>query len=66
MENAKVTGIYTAGKPGENSSEEPMIVKIAKLVLSLADKDTDMDTKQGCLRLAVRMGYITESEACSS
>ena len=63
MENAKVTGIYTAGKPGENSSEEPVIVKIAKLGIILSDKDTDLETKFCCVKAAERMKFITKEEA---
>lgn len=63
MAITEIKRTHTAAMPDENYVEDPKIVKIAKLVLILTDKDTDMDIKQCCLRLAVRMGHITETEA---
>ena len=47
----------------ENYIEDPKIIKIAKLVLILADKDTDISEKLLCVRAAERFGYITEEAA---
>ena len=63
MAITEVKRTHTAAMPDEAYVEDPKIVKIAKLVLILSDKDTDMETKQCCLKLAVRMGYITDTEA---
>ena len=38
---------------------------MAKLALILADKETDLKTKLGCIKLAIRMGFITEAEGVS-
>ena len=43
--------------------EDPKIVKIAKLVLILADKGTEDTDKLCCIKLAVRLGYITQEES---
>ena len=48
---------------GDTTVKEPNIVKIAKLAIILSDKDTDLDTKICCVKVAVRMGHITEEEA---
>ena len=63
MTSAKVTGIPTAKKPDENYIDDPKIVKIAKLALILADKDTDIETTRLCVMAAMRMEYITREEA---
>ena len=63
MENAEVTRIPTARKPDENYIKDPVIVKVAKLALILADKETDVETKRLCVIAAMRMEYITEEEA---
>ena len=63
MARAEVTRIHTARKPDENYIEDPVIVKVAKLALILADKDTELETKRLCVMAALRMGYITEEEA---
>ena len=63
MENAEVTRIPTARKPDENYIKDPAIVKVAKLALILADKETDVETKRLCVMAAMRMEYITEEEA---
>ena len=42
--------------------EDPNIIKIAKLALILADKDTEISEKELCVKLGVRMGYITKEE----
>lgn len=47
----------------DKTVEEPRIVKIAKLSIILSDKDTDIETKICSVKVAVRMGYITEEEA---
>ena len=49
----------------ENSTgevEDPKIIKIAKLALILADKETEDTDKLMCIKMAVRMGYITKEE----
>jgi len=43
--------------------DDPKIVKIAKLVLLLTDKNTDNDTKIGCIKLDIKNGIITNEEA---
>ena len=63
MENDEVNKIPTEGKPDDSFIKEPNIVKIAKLALILADKDTDAETKRLCVMAAVRMEYITQEEA---
>ena len=63
MANAEITRIPAARKPDENYIEDPVIVKIAKLALILADKDTDIETKRLCVMAAMRMEYITREEA---
>ena len=63
MARAEVTRIHTARKPDENYIEDPVIVKVAKLALILADKDTDDETKRLCLKAAERFEYITKEEA---
>ena len=63
MARAEVTRIHTARKPDENYIEDPVIVKVAKLALILADKDTDDETKRLCLKAAERFEYITQEEA---
>ena len=63
MENAEVTRISATKKPDENYVKDPTIVKVAKLALFLADKETDVETKRLCVMAAMRMKYITEEEA---
>ncbi len=63
MAKAEVTRIPTARQPDGNHIEDPVIVKIAKLALILADKDTDLETKRLCVMAAMRMRYITREEA---
>ena len=62
MANAVVTRINSP-KMTENCIEDPAIVKVAKLVLILADKDTDIETKMLCAKALERFGYITEEES---
>ena len=45
-----------------DNTEEPKIIKVAKLALILADKDTYTADKLACIKIAVRMGYITKEE----
>lgn len=47
---------------GNNEVEDPKIIKIAKLALIIADKETESTDKLLCIKLAVRMGYITKEE----
>ena len=63
MARAEVTRIHIAKKPDENHIEDPVIVKVAKLALILADKDTDEETKRLCIKAAERFEYITKEEA---
>ena len=63
MARAEVTRIHIARKPDEYYIEDPVIVKVAKLALILADKDTDDETKRLCLKAAERFEYITKEEA---
>lgn len=55
--------IYTAIDLDKNYVEDPAIVKVAKLVLILADKDTDIETKRLCVKALERFEYITPEEA---
>ena len=45
-----------------DKTEDPKIIKIAKLALILADKETEDTDKLMCIKLAIRMGYITKEE----
>lgn len=54
---------YCKVKSYENYINDPTIVKVAKLALILADKETDVETKRLCVMAAMRMKYITEEEA---
>ena len=63
MARAEITRIHTAIKPDENYIEDPAIVKVAKLALILADKDTDIETKRLCVKALERFEYITSEEA---
>ena len=62
---ANVTNLvaYRSTPDIEVTFDDPKIIKIAKLTLILADSSVDMATKRSCLRLAVKMGYITSTEA---
>ena len=63
MAITEVKRIHTTNKPDGNYIEDPQIVKVAKLALILADKDTDIDEKLLCIKIAERYGYITCEEA---
>ena len=63
MARAEISRIHTARKPDENYIEDPAIVKVAKLALILADKDTDIETKRLCVKALERFEYITPEEA---
>ena len=63
MARAEITKIHIARKPGENYIEDPAIVKVAKLALILADKDTDIKTKRLYVKALERFEYITPVEA---
>lgn len=63
MAKAEFTRIHTTRKPDENYIEDPVIVKVAKLALILADKDTDDETKRLCVKAAERFEYISKEEA---
>ena len=63
MARAEITRIHTARKPDENYIEDPAIVKVAKLALILADKDTDIETKRLYVKALERFEYITSEEA---
>ena len=63
MAITEVKRIHTAKKPDGNYIEDPQIIKVAKLALILADKDTDIEEKLLCVRVAERYGYITDEEA---
>jgi hypothetical protein len=62
MAITEIKRTHTAKKPDENYIPDPKIVKIAKLALILADKETDPETKRLCVAAAMRMEYITEEE----
>ena len=55
MDKARITSL--------RAGEDPVVIKIARLALILADKDYDTGTKQLCIKAAERMGYITAEEA---
>lgn len=63
MAIVEVKRIPTANKPDENYIEDPNIVKVAKLALILASKDTDISEKLLCVKAAERFGIITGEEA---
>ena len=63
MAITEVKRINTANKSVGNYIEDPQIIKVAKLALILADKDTDIEEKLLCVKAAERYGYITEVEA---
>lgn len=63
MAKTEKAKIYTAIDPDKNYVEDPAIVKVAKLVLILADKDTDIETKRLCVKALERFEYITPEEA---
>ena len=63
MARAEISKIHTARQPDENYIEDPAIVKVAKLALILADKDTDIGTKRLCVKALERFEYITPEEA---
>lgn len=62
MTNAEVTRLNIPRKP-ENYIEDPIIVKVAKLALILADKNIAIDERMLCVKAAERFCYITEEEA---
>ena len=55
--------VRTAKKPDENYIADPAIVKVAKLALTLANKDIDIETKCMCVKALERFEYITKEEA---
>lgn len=55
--------VHTAKKPDENYIADPAIVKIAKLALTLANKDIDLETRCMCVKALERFEYITSEEA---
>lgn len=63
MAIVEATRIRTANKPDKYYFEDPNIVKVAKLALILADKDTDISEKLLCVKAAERFGIITGEEA---
>ena len=63
MAVTELVRIHSAKKPDENYIKDPAIVKIAKLALILADKDTDIETKCLCVKAMERFEYITPEEA---
>ena len=46
-----------------SSCDDAKIVKLAKLILILTDKNTDDSTKAGCLKLAIKQDTISLEEA---
>lgn len=58
MANARVTGIHADKGP-----DDPRIVKLAKLILILADKEESLETKFLCIKAAERFNIINEDEA---
>ena len=63
MAIVEVKRVQTANKPDKNYIEDPNIVKVAKLALILASKDTDINEKLLCVKAAERFGIITGEEA---
>lgn len=47
----------------KNPEEESKAMRIAKLALILADKDTPLDEKHICIKIGVHQGFITKEEA---
>ena len=62
MAITEVTRIH-AEKPEENHIEDPVIIKVAKLALILADREIGSEDKLLCVKAAERFGYISEVEA---
>lgn len=60
---AEVTRLCAATPNKHNSEEDSKILKIAKLALILADKETDITDKLLCVKLGIRQGFLTEDEA---
>ena len=62
---AEITNLQAAVKPviQKNPEEESKAMRIAKLALILADKDTPLDDKYVCIKIGVRQGFITKEEA---
>lgn len=42
--------------------EDPNIIKIAKLALIIADKNTPFEDKNMCVKLSVKQGVITSDD----
>ena len=63
MESAKITLMHhTAKEPDGSYVDEPKVVKIAMLGLILTDENVDEREKLACVRIAERLGFITEEE----
>jgi hypothetical protein len=67
MKPAEITKIQpiVANTTPTDPSEEPKVVRIAKLGLILADPESDPRDKVMCVKLSVRQGIITEEEAAT-
>ena len=63
---ADITNLNSTALPKdipESSEDEPKIVRVAKLALILANKETPMEDRFMCLKLAIRMGFLTKEDA---
>ena len=52
-----------ASNSDKATNEDPQIIKLAKLILILADKETPVEDKFGCLRLALLHETVTQEDA---
>lgn len=60
---AEVTRLCAATPNKHTGEEDSRILRIAKLALILADKETDVTDKLLCVKLGIRQGFLTEEEA---
>lgn len=63
MAIVEVKRVLAANKPDKNYIEDLNIVKVVKLALILASKDTDISEKLLCVKAAERFDIITGEEA---
>lgn len=52
-----------SGITGNDTPEDPKVIKLAKLILILADKETPIEDKFGCLRLAILHETVSQEDA---
>jgi len=52
-----------SGITDKDNQDDPKVIKLAKLILILADKDTPIEDKFGCLRLAILHETVSQEDA---